>query len=606
MNNGEENGMYKYFPYSPIREPQKEIIPIVNTFLHNDDFDGLILSAASGIGKTACMTSQSLLVLEEKLFDRVIFTIPTDIAKENIIKEFASVRHNKRVIKVYSKDILCNWLKDIKDERISALESGQCAFYLCRSQGHKCKYKDNDCEYESQKKEIQKADILICDYNYIISAIIRTASGFEDVLQYRTLLFIDECHMLRNRAEMILAKSMSSATVDRAIMELEEYGYDEEKEIVQNMLKFIKKEVGRNYQKLGSQMEKNYEGFGEIILRPSVMQEFCYSEELGERLIEIGAEVSAKKFEQKRGIISYSEMVGNFIKGFYRRLPYKDSNVFFLKLKNDMSTVHIGWTPLDVRGFLRNAIKKSSKYVLFSGTIKPLRLRNDVGLAFEKVMNYGPVESPYLINRQDIILTKERFCDTNFRDESFLKRIDNDIERLFAHMTKPIGIVSTNRWYENLDRSLDLSSRYEILNEPEKQEHVEDWLKNLIPKAEIVRFSPYGRVAQSVDISHLKSIIFLGFPYPKVGPIMEERIRKMMKSFKGKSGNVRAKAIWVLIIEPAYEKIIQSVMRGLRNENDRLNVIYYDVAYKMNKPALGSKNLVVCQTIDEAISHLAK
>jgi len=50
------------------------------------------------------------------------------------------------------------------------------------------------------------------------------ASGFEDILQYRTLLFIDECHMLRNRAEMILAKSMSSATVDRAIMELEEYG----------------------------------------------------------------------------------------------------------------------------------------------------------------------------------------------------------------------------------------------------------------------------------------------------------------------------------------------------------------------------------------------
>jgi len=47
-------------------------------------------------------------------------------------------------------------------------------------------------------------------------------------------------------------------------------------------------------------------------------------------------------------------------------------------------------------------------------------------------------------------------------------------------------------------------------------------------------------------------------------------------------------------------------MRGLRNEKDRLNVIYYDVAYKMNKPALGSKNLVVCQTIDEAISHLAK
>jgi len=102
------------------------------------------------------MTSQSLLVLEEKTFDRVIFTIPTDIAKENIIKEFASVRHGKRVIKVYSKDILCNWLKDKKDERISALEYGQCAFYLCRSQGHKCKYKIMIVSMNHRKKKSKK------------------------------------------------------------------------------------------------------------------------------------------------------------------------------------------------------------------------------------------------------------------------------------------------------------------------------------------------------------------------------------------------------------------------------------------------------------------
>lgn len=231
MNNKDENRMYKYFPNYSIREPQKEIIPIVYTFLRNNDYDGLILSAASGIGKTACMTSQSLLSFEDKLFDKVIFTIPTDIAKENIIKELASVKHDKKVLKVFSKDILCNWMKETSDERISALESGQCAYYLCKSQGHKCKYKDNDCSYEFQRKEIQISDILICDYNYIISTLIRAASGFDDILQNRTLLFIDECHMLRNRAEMILAKSISSITIERAIMELEEYGYEEENEL---------------------------------------------------------------------------------------------------------------------------------------------------------------------------------------------------------------------------------------------------------------------------------------------------------------------------------------------------------------------------------------
>lgn len=85
---------------------------------------------------------------------------------------------------------------------------------------------------------------------------------------------------------------------------------------------------------------------------------------------------------------------------------------------------------------------------------------------------------------------------------------------------------------------------------------------------------------------------------------MEEKIDKIAKTFKGKAGNRKAKATYVQMVEPAYERIIQSVMRGLRNENDRLNVIYYDVNFKLNKPGLGSKNLVVCNTISEVISHI--
>ena len=599
----EKNRMYKYFPYPNVRDGQKQITPMVYNLIRSTDYDGIIISAASGIGKEACMTSQALLSLEDKLFDKIIFTIPTDIGKENILKELASVKHGKKVIKLLSKEVLCNWMKETSDERIRAIESDSCAYQLCNLQGHKCKYKDHGCSYIEQKKEMVSADILICDYNYIISPFIKKMSKFEEIFENsRTLLFIDECHMLIPRAEMILTSSISSTTINRAIEELDKHGFKKEKEGIENILESIKKEISINLPNLRSQMNKNYEGLGEVVLKAHEMQKFFGSESLGERLIVLGEYISATKFENKEGIISYSDIVGKFILRFYKRLPFKDSIVFFLKLKDDMKTSYIGWTPLDVRGFLRRAIKESDKFVLYSGTCKPKKLVNDVGLGYERVLTQDPIESPYLLNRKDIILTKERFCESNLRDESFAGRIRDDVDKLFAHMEKPIGIVCTNNWYENLH----LSSIYDILDEPEKQEDVEHWLKDLVPKAQIIRFSPYGRIAQSIDIPLLKNIIFLGLPYPKIGPVTEEKIKKVAKSYKGKSGNARAIAIYKLIIEPAYEKIIQSAMRALRSENDRLNVIYYDINYKLNKPALGSKNLVVCKTIEEAISHLRK
>lgn len=627
--NIEDIGMYKYFPHPSIRDQQKKIISDLYKFLHEDKCDGSIISAASGIGKEACMTSQALLSLDDNLFDKVVFTIPTDAGKENILKELENIEHGKNIMKVYSKKILCNWLKEKSDERISALEDEECVYHLCRLQGHKCRYKESECRYFLQKEEIKNTDVLICDYNYIISPLIRRASGFEELFQKnRTLLFIDECHMLKKRAEMILTGSISSTTIIHAIRELNRYGYKEEKEFIEGILRSIKREAARHYSVIRPQMEKNYEGLGEAILQAQVIQKFCTGSaninsdniedlgRVGEILITVGEEISKLKFEQKEGIISYSEMVGNFILRFYKLLKKnkEDSIVFFLKLKKlkskkepklskkDTEIIYIGWTPLDVRGFLRDAIKKATRYVLYSGTIKPVRLRNDVGLAYERICIPESIQSPYLINRKDIILTKERFCFQNLKNESFSKRIIDDLDMLFPNMEKPIGIVCTNLWYEKLNLS---SMGYDILNEPETQKEVEHWLKNLVPGAQFIRFTPYGRIGQSIDLSYLKSIIFLGLPYEKYGPIKEEKIRKTSKTLKGKTGNRRALATYLQMIEPTYERIVQSVMRGLRNENDRLNVIYYDINFKLNKPGLGSKNLVVCGTINEVISHLS-
>jgi hypothetical protein len=603
-----EKKMYKYFPYTFIREPQKIIIPCIYSFIRSD-YDGLILSAATGVGKEACMTSQGLLALEEDLYHRVVFAIATDAGRENKLKELCGVKHGKKVIKVFSKEILCNWMKEKEDERIKSLEEKSCVYDLCNLMGHACEHKDKDCRYQIQKEEIKSADILICDYNYILSRFIREASGFEEIFKnYRTLLFIDECHLLQKRAENIFSMSMSSATLNRAIVELDKFGYNEEKEFIENFLKLVKKEIAKNYSSLKAEMRKNYEGVGELVLKVSDIQKYCGSskieelETIGNIFISVGKEISTSKFEKKEGIISYTGMVGKFILRFHKILKAnkENSNVFFLKLKGDDS-IHIGWITTDVRGFLKNAITRLDKYALYSGTVKPSRLKNDLGLTKEKIFIPESIESPYLIHRKDIILTKERFFHKNLDDEAFIKRILEDLDALLPKMKKPVGIVCTNPVFE----SLQLQKIYKtLLNEPAKQEEVENWLLNKVPNAELIRYNPYGRIGQSIDLTYLMSIIFLGLPYPKVGKIMQERINKKAKSLKGMAVNRRAWATFMEIIEPAYDRILQSVGRGLRNEESRLNVIYYDVNFKLNKPSLGSKNLVVCDNIEEVISHL--
>ena len=62
-----KNRMYKYFPYLNVRDGQKQIVPMVYNLVHSKEYDWIIISAASGIGKEACMTSQALLSLEDNL-----------------------------------------------------------------------------------------------------------------------------------------------------------------------------------------------------------------------------------------------------------------------------------------------------------------------------------------------------------------------------------------------------------------------------------------------------------------------------------------------------------------------------------------------------------
>jgi len=277
-----------------------------------------------------------------------------------------------------------------------------------------------------------------------------------------------------------------------------------------------------------------------------------------------------------------------------------------MKIYDGTETHYVGWSPTFVGGFIHKALLQTNKFVLYSGTCSPGKFRHTVGLTRVDILTPPRFESPFLKNRKDIILTKATFNakkraknkKKKASDDNFLTDTSIDIEMLLSSMPKPAAVVCTNSWFRTLTFPPG------ILNEPESQDEVDDWLTNQAKNADLIRFSPYGRVAQSVDMSFLRSILFIGFPYSSYDNIAQEKIKRLAKSYKGKSGNAKYAASYRTIIVPACEAVVQSVMRGLRTEKDRLAVIYFDKQFQMQKESINSKTLSICKTVEEAISEL--
>ena len=689
---------YPYFPHDNPRDKQRDIMDLLYDLFRDEMKRGAIIAADPGIGKEACMTSRALQALDDGIFDVVIFVVPTDSGKLNIQKELGAVEHNRKVLKINSKEALCMWMKQKDDELIRAIEGEKCAFLLCKVMGHKCEFKDNGCLYDLQRKKIMDAEILICDYNYIFSPFICKRSGIEDIMkQKKVLLLVNECHRLPGRVETILSNSLSSNTIERAVAELNKYGFETEK---QEVIKFRDMLAG-NVEKYRNKMEKQINDYnteyGNITIEPTMIDSMCGE---GNSLISAGEEISQRKADNKEGVVSYAGIVGNFFKKFHGKEKYSKNTIYFLKLRigekylfnwgdvpdndngrlvdflkrgfgvdwisrksvniektkkgniinvstpdnslslkmNDKKTEvfietnddrkgrlvvktedgtmkiydgtethYIGWSPTFVGGFISNALLKTKKFVLYSGTCSPEKFRHTVGLTRVDILTPPRFESPFLKNRKDIILTKATFNakkrarnkkKKKDSDDNFLTETNKDIEMLLSSMPKPAAVVCTNSWFRTL------TFPPSILNEPESQDEVDNWLANLAKNADLIRFSPYGRVAQSVDMSFLRSILFIGFPYSSYDNITQEKIKRLAKSYKGKSGNAKYAASYRTVIVPACEAVVQSVMRPLRTEKDKVAIIYFDKQFQMQKESINSKTLSICKTIEEAITEL--
>lgn len=594
--------IYKYFPHKTFRPGQDAGISRIHSFLREPTYRGALCAWDPRVGKESIMTSQVLLALDEGLIKKAIFVIPTHAGMINILKEMEAVEHKYDVLPLHSKEALCLWIKD-EGIKIESVAGEGCAFELCKAFGRLCPYLDR-CPYYEQRKRIPEADVLVCDYNYVFSRFIRKFSGVGDIINEKgVLLLVNEAHMLPRRLEMMHSQSLSSSTLQRALNELEEYGYPHERKQVAELKELLDGLVDENIDTLTLSIKKFSQEIAMLPITEKVFSSGCRSD--GLELLRAGNQIQKKKFKNKEGIVSYASMVGNLMSRHHHTEKYHGNKVFFIALKNNLETRYIGWKPLSTKSISRSSLFMFDKFIVYSGTCfpDPHKFRHVLGLdgKGDRIYIPGKIESAFLKNRKDIIFTRDAFFSKNLHKTRLKREILENLKRILERLPKPTAIVATRAWYHALNpkRSLNIP----ILEEPETQGEVPDWIENQFPKYDYIYFTPHGRLAQSIDLDRLRSMVLLGFPLSSHDAVAMEKRDRMAKSMKGAYGNPKYAANYFSFILPTLAAVFQSASRGL-TENDSLTVIYYDARYPKHKKMLNSKNLSICETVDEVLEKI--
>ena len=581
----------KYFPYPKVRKEQERLCKDIHGFLRDKDKNVMLFQGECGLGKESAVASQIVLALKNKLYDRIIWLIPTSGGKINIKKELDIIFQKTKFNVTYlsSKEMLCNRKKELEKKLKEKID----AYELCSILGKKCPhFKEGTCQYYNQMKKLKKAKIVVCDYNYFLYGFIKERVFTNFLKDKRTLFIVNEVHKLPDRCKRSSSRELSKYSVEKAIGELESeiLPYSKVKfEALYYLEKFLKRfnktiyenssEIEKEKRMSGSDMGTAEMYFSDIIKTKKDLN-------MAKKMISLGKRIAKYKLDNDIGVISWTKTVGSFISRMNSTKGYSYYVYYIQEYKMEEGKRHrIGFSSLDPYPVMRMAFKNANKIILYSGTCYPERY-----IRLLKLYKWGevylpePYASPFLKNRKDIFFRDGLLNLKGRRNKKTIQKSSKDLNRFLTKLEKPIGISCVKPLWARIKPFLNLG-KYKLLEEDGMtQENLDKWLKTA-KSEDIIQYSPFGRVAQSVDMRFLKSIIMLGVPVSKMDLITRKELEYHRKRFEEKGMEGFWIAYRIIATLPACERAIQSVMRSLRTQKDSVTVVWFDKRWVTNNYA---------------------
>jgi len=589
------NGVY--FPYEKVREIQSEMMDEVVKVIKNKSH--LITHAPTGLGKTAAVLGPALTYALKN--EKTVFFLTSRHTQHKIAIETLKEIKKKYSLKFTAIDLIGKkWMCAVPgtdnlysnefSEYCKAMrKDGKCEFYSnVRTKGklsvvakkimaelttlspmhysdliEMCA-KEKLCPYEMSMLLINKASVVIADYNYIFNNNIRETFLLKtSKLLENAVVIVDEGHNLPNRIREMMTARISNFGLKRAIKEAGKLGYGETKEHLSNILEIL------------LELSQKLSESNEMLLKKedftSRISKIIDYEQLAGDLEFIGDEIREKqKKSSVGGVAQFLESWKGDDFGFSRILSKKEG------LKGEFIT--LSYRCLDPSIATKDIIENSHSTIMMSGTLTPTSMYKDL-LGFGENSVEKEFKSPFPEENKLCLVIPTTTTKFTKRGEQEFKKIAKITADIINNVPGNIAVFfpsyslrdQINAFIQPVckkttfleDARLSTNERNELL---EKFKEYKDHGAVLMGVAS-------GSFGEGIDLPGdlLNSVLVVGLP---LGPPNLE-IKQLINYYDEKF----SKGWDYGYILPAITKTLQNAGRCIRSETDRGAVIFLEERY---------------------------
>lgn len=645
------------FPYN-LRENQKNIMQDIEYALKLKNH--LVFESGTGSGKTICVLCSTLRYALDNQ-KRIIYTTRTNAQQQQVIFELREIRKKTRDNRIFGIGMqgranMCILAKNDSEmsngtsEELSKFCTNQKKLVLSNKKNHGCEYyrnfisdktkvekilvwtreklptaeelieyceRNKVCPYELNKKLINEAQAIIIPYIYVFDKSIRIMLlEWLSISEEDIILVVDEAHNLPDYLRDLYSTQLSVWMLNSCIMEAEKVGnpsiangtitVSQFCEILIDIINDLRDTYVFNILENGlrkTNQVKNdafipsHELESEILFRLKITSKTF--DEIISDLIAYGDKI--QDYRQKEGKLprSYIHKLGVFLEFWtvievnkYIKLIVDSANSKNPRIEAYCLDPSIG----------TSIIKDFHSTIHMSGTLKPIEeYRDSLGLSKDTKLTYYP--SPFSIENRRIFFTRDvttRYEDIA-KDKKIISRIWQYIDKIcntfpknsmvFFPSFNVLNMFRNHGYFKDIERCLYVEDQ--SMSQANLIDLVTDFKRSGTENGNCATlFSVIGgRISEGMDFpaEQLEIAVIVGIPYPK--PTARQRGLQRYYDLRFNKG-------WEYTVNaPAARKLMQSIGRLIRDENDRGVAIILDKRAsrfrQYIKDLRESKNLIV-------------
>ncbi len=583
------------FPFDEIRSGQDEIVSDAEEALKQGK--NLIAHAPSGLGKTAASLSPSLEYGLKN--DKTVFFLTPKHSQHKMAVETTEKIMEKHSVDITVADMIGKrWLcsaegirdmssSDFQDYCKTLKEEERCRYYnntfedisslsdkavkkLSELKGEALLAEDvkrkteKFCTYEILVNHAKQSDLIIGDYFHIFHPGVRQAflNKADKVLE-DSILVVDEAHNLPSRTRSLLSKKLSTYQISRAQKEAGEFGYLEERRILEDLEDIIVD--------LGKDMDSREEEITKEDLKKRIDKIEDY-----DTLIDRMERVARDAYEENDR--SYCSSLKDFLEAwkgkdegfvrFVRKRKSRNDNIYYTCL----------YECLNPQLSTKEVFDEAHSSILMSATLTPMRMYSDLlgleeGGTFRKAYS-----SPFPSENRSYLVVDSVTTKYKERDEE-------QFEKIAWFLSKSLEEVPGNASaffpsYKLRDQVKDkISTDKRVLLEKRNmsKEDKSELLDLFRKRNDCFLLGISGAsFSEGVDFPErsMDAVFVVGLPLKEP----DLKTKALIDFYEYKFG----KGWDYAYIYPAMKKALQAAGRCVRTKKDRGAVVFMDRRYTWN------------------------